>query len=163
MSDKGLELISRRRNEKVHWRTQAVRKIFTVITAFILISALLGLFGSGPLSRVEARSGAFTADYPRFTRIDAPQHIVLNIQSPEDHVDIRVDNAYLHQFQVEGITPPPTETRLEQDHTVYIFDAQPGAVGEIKVDLRAQEYGIVSGTLTSSTGDSIFLRQIIYP
>jgi hypothetical protein len=165
MTEKALQLINRRKNEQVHWRTQKVRRIFSVITAAVLIGALLGLFGTGPLSSVEARSnsGLLMAEYFRFVRMDAPTHFVLKVQSPDDRVDVRIENSYLNQFEVEGISPPPSETRLEKDQTVYVFDTEPGAVGEIKFDIRPQDFGMMSGVVTSSAGDSVTLRHFVYP
>ena len=34
---------------------------------------------------------------------------------------------------------------------MYVFATQPGSVAEIKINMRAQTYGMVSGVMTSST------------
>lgn len=50
---------------RIDWR---VRRVARVVFALVLLAALLGVFGDGPLARTKVASGSVSVEYDRFLR-----------------------------------------------------------------------------------------------
>jgi hypothetical protein len=160
----GLEGIDRQDNEATHWTTQKFRKIFKTCTAIVLIFAACGLFGGGALSRrtVAGPNGLLTVEYPRFLRLDSPVHLEFRFKSVKSAIDLRISNNYLREFNIEEFTPPPSATQVDNDFTTYLFNAGAGSEGFIKLKMRVENFGVITGDMSSS-GDAIHLQHLVYP
>jgi len=126
---------------------------------------LLGVFGSGPLSRTEARtpSGELLVDYERFERNGASSQLQVKARAGGDgKVWLSIDGALLERFTIESIHPQPitaesfgTGLRLQfqpdaQGWTTAYFSLHPDGIGPAKSVARLN-------------GQSVTLSQFIYP
>src|SRR5687768_4831418 len=99
-SNSGLDRIDIERNEQFHWKVQRIRKVSALLTLLILVGALIGLFGSGPISSVHATApdSSFQIQYSRFARLDSPIDLVMQVQPSENEIHIEMENRYLNHF-----------------------------------------------------------------
>jgi hypothetical protein len=151
------------------WRVQ---RIGWLLIALILVAALLGLFGSGPLSRavVSTPDGAVQLDYPRFTRYLAPAQLRLTVQpapNGEDTVTIWFNRQYLHELQIEQITPAPQTAVAEriagEEGIRYHFSAAAQSSLVVEFYLETEGIGLVRGQLTVGNQPPLEFWHFIYP
>ncbi|QRK08454.1 hypothetical protein JQX13_52565 [Archangium violaceum] len=148
----GLELKDEIEFQQRVWRLERVVWVFI---ALLLIAALLGVFGNGPLSHTVLLQGPLALEYERFERILAPSLLRLHLQpdAAEGRVEVWFERKYLETFQVQRIVPLPEEERAEADRLVFVFRAPPREratavsfyVIPLKPGLRRGRTGVVGG------------------
>lgn len=98
--------------------------------ALIVVLALVGVGGSGPLARTIARgSGVLTVDYARFARVGAVHPLVIRVAPARlsgESLDLFIDRRYLGGLRVRHVTPPPQRVVLLADAVRYSFAAAIG-------------------------------------
>ena len=136
----------------------------------ISLSALLGLFGDGPLAEVEAGSDqtGLRVEYERFVRQDAPGALTANIGRaairPDSILQIWLDRKWLEEMELKQITPEPDSTRLEADRVVYFFRVNPAAAPvRIMWYLETHALGRSHGRIGIPGGPTVSYSQFAYP
>ena len=137
--------------------------------AVVLVLALAGLLGSGPLSRSEVSlPGLLRIEYQRFARYQAAQTLTAHLEPAATRggeVRLWVDRGYLAHARVETITPPPARVEAAGDRLVYVFSmSRPGEPVTIVFALQSEHIGPTSGRvgLDGAEGFAPF-RQLVYP
>ncbi|MDQ2654906.1 MAG: hypothetical protein M3Z20_17880 [Chloroflexota bacterium] len=152
--------------QQKEWRLQ---RICWSIMALLIVAALLGLTGSGPLARAAAGdAGApLQLEYSRFVRLNAPTTLDIEIAGEAiagDQVELRVARAYLQDVSVEQIVPEPAEVRSAGDHLIFVFAvAQPGQPVAVTFDLRHTAFGPTSGQVGLADEMAVDFGQLILP
>lgn len=150
-------------------RMWTVQRYGWVIIALIVITALLGLFGSGPLStvRVGTPSAALQLRYDRFVRSQAPTDLYITLSAPtagSDKVQLWVNRSYVEHIEMQRITPMPIEVATSNAGLSYTFrvEDQTQAVTVI-FTLQPIGFGSLSGLLRNGTGETVRFHQLVYP
>jgi hypothetical protein len=140
------------------WRAQRIG--WLVIGAAIL-AALLGLFGTGPLSRASTDGGGLRVEYDRFARREQPMRLRLVL--PESKLDAQVSLArdYLEGLRVEQVVPEPKEVEVVGRWLVYHFSG-PGPLA-VTFDVQPIAFGRLAGLAEISPGEGVSFQQFIYP
>lgn len=129
--------------------------------------AVVGLLGSGPLSRHEVRTpDGLRVEYPRFARYETPETITVRV-APTASADVQVwvDRGYLERASVESVVPPPSRVEVAADRLVYVFPRhRRGEPVTITFRLQATRIGPASGRvgLVGGAAPAAF-RQLVYP
>lgn len=140
-----------------------------IVMAAVLLLALAGLFGRGPLSatRAAAVDDSLVAHYDRFLNRHDPTEITLlapRVERTGEEVRIRIQRDYIASFEIACITPEPERVEVEQDVLAYVFRlGDPGAALEITFLLEPQELGSLAGEARIDEGQPVALRQFVYP
>jgi len=135
----------------------------------VLVLALAGVFGSGPLSRQEVSlPGLLQVEYQRFARYEAPQTLTVRLEPAATRaaeVRLWVDRRYLDESRVETITPPPSRVEAATDRLVYVFPmSRPGELATITFDLQSRQIGPISGRVGLEGTEAVApFRQLVYP
>lgn len=137
------------------------RNVFAVIWALILIAALLGIFGTGPLSSARTSDGPLQAEYERFTRFGTTTELSITPGGGEGRTNIAISRGYLHDMVINDIQPQPQGATVLPDRIVYTFDAQPPA--ELKFFSTFREVGAQKATIWGPDGRSLSYTQFVYP
>lgn len=100
-----------------HKREQAFKRVGVVALYAVLLAALAGLFGSGPLSHASTRSvdGMVRVDYDRIVRANAPTSLrfhVRNSRRTDGTVNLWLDQSFAHSIMIEQIVPEPVQRRI---------------------------------------------------
>jgi hypothetical protein len=137
------------------------------VTLWLLMAAgLLGLFGSGLLSRTskETPDGKFRVEYERFARRKAQTEVRVRVEAPaRPEARVWVSRAYLHGVRVEEVSPTPLRVEAGEDHQVYVFPVNEGAT-RLHVQFRVlpDSAGSLSGSV--GVGDaSVEVSHFVYP
>lgn len=157
--------------ERRSWRLQ---RVAWVIGTLVLIAALAGVFGHGPMSdaSVESSDGALRLDYSRLTRSQSPSDLNFEIgpTAPRQGGQARlwIDRAFLNGSRIDRITPEPAEVATRGDRMVYTFHAPEGATAHVRFHLDVESLGSRAGAAgllaaDGSDGPSISFRQFVYP
>jgi hypothetical protein len=148
------------------WR---VERAGLVAMALVIVAALTGLTGGGPLSRAQARTadGRLTLEYERFMRWDAPAPLRLRFDaSAADGGEIRVwlDRGYLRDVKIERVVPEPQKVQLGAGRVTYVFPSAGGSAGDtVTMYVEPQSVGAVSLRAGLAGGRALAARQLVYP
>ncbi|GMA17427.1 hypothetical protein E5F05_11220 [Deinococcus metallilatus] len=156
-----------------HRREVRIERLGWAAMLLIVLAALLGLFGSGPLSekRVQTPDGGLQVKYNRFARYMAPTELRLTF-SPgavrDDQVHIWLSREYLQHMEIQKIIPEPDSAQLEGNRLTYTFNAlQNGQPGQILFELQTEAIGRLRGAagLAGASGNTQEVRftSFIYP
>ena len=121
------------------WRVQRVG--WSAMLAVVL-AALAGLLGNGPLSSATAgpAGGPLRVEYQRLARHGAPTTLQFHLApgaAPDGTARVWLDSAYLRGATVEGVFPEPESVRAGPDRMEYVFAlARPGAPATITFQLQ---------------------------
>lgn len=148
--------------QRREWRIQ---KLGWALMFLFLVAAVLGIFGTGPVSNatVGERDSAAWADYQRFGRRGAPLTLRVHVRPAATQFRVVLDRAYVETVRVQAVTPQPQSTQAAADHLIYIFEAaEPGQATAVTFDLQADQIGLTSGRVQAE-GRELGFVQFIYP
>ena len=153
--------------QRKSWRVQ---RIGWVVMLVIVIAALLGLFGDGPLSSAEAGNpeSGLTVRYERFTRMGARHVLDVEIASAQVEADsaaqLWIDRSWHEANQVRSIVPEPARSAVVADRIVYSFDAPASAASiMVRFELEARSFGWIRARAGLANGPSLSFGQLAYP
>lgn len=152
-----------------HRRAWFVQRVGWGVMALIVLAAFLGLAGSGPLTRVDAREadGAFEVVYSRFVRHRAPETIEVKVAGAaldEDELRLHVSRSFLEGISVESVQPEPSSVEVGSDRIVYVFDlVQAGAPVMVEFEVRYDDVGTKRGTVRVEGQRAVTVKQFVYP
>lgn len=165
MSHDGLEVNDSASFASSEWRVQRVAWAAMLV---VVVAALSGLFGPGPLSHetVASDDGRLRADYLRFARFGSPS--ALNIIADPDLatgglLELRVSRDWLERMQVENVLPPPSDVTIAGSELVYAFPVvEPGRRIFVTFEVTPDAIGTASASLGAAAADVEF-AQLVYP
>jgi hypothetical protein len=138
-----------------------MQRFGTAVGLAIVIAAILGFTGEGPLAHQSTQlpGGAFSLDYDRYVRSANQTSLQVQLnRAGQQRVAISQD--YLSKFQIGTITPQPQQSTVLGDRTVFTFNVQPGA--QLQFQVTPTQIGSHSGTVWTRDG-RISFRQFVYP
>ena len=107
-------------------RSWNVQRVGWAVMFVIVVAALAGLFGSGPLSGATAGDAStFQVRYARAIRHrDATQFRidVPTSRTSQNQVEIAIERSFLEGINLESIIPEPESVEAGADAIVYSFD-----------------------------------------
>jgi hypothetical protein len=137
--------------------------------ALIVIAALAGLFGPGPLSWADrsTSSGLVELQYDRFVRYMGDTTLELRIRpDPAEPRTARVwiSNDYLSGLNMEQVLPQPDVWTATNDGVMLTYPVS-GPDDRVIVELRAypDRVGPLRGALGVSVREPIRFWQFVYP
>lgn len=128
-------------------RSWALQRVIWGLMALVILLAMLGLFGDGPLSRAVAggSSKGLWVEYDRFARFQAPTVLKLHLtrQSPDvTQARVWVSNAFLDSCRLARINPEPVESIVESDRVEYVFLlGDPGQTSTVRMFIFPEKPG----------------------
>jgi hypothetical protein len=135
----------------------------------VVIAALLGLLGPGPLSRarVSDAQGTIQLEYYRLQRLQAPGKLEITIFNDAlrgDSVEVWLDSGYIERFEVIEVEPQPEKVSVTHGKQIYQFAIQ-GAKGPLKISFRTQsdKFGKISTALGLVGGGEVKFAQFVFP
>ncbi len=154
------------RQERREWRAE---RVGWVVFALILLAALLGLFGEGPLAKAQAgdEGSALWIDYARLERSEDASELVVHVGPEavqEGNVRLSFNREYVDRMGFERIHPEPESQILLSDRIVYAFEAEAtGGPLRITIVYQAPSYGSVPAQVAVEGGPTLEFRQFVYP
>jgi hypothetical protein len=150
-------------------RSWTVQRIGWIIMPLLVLAALLGLLGPGPLSSatVGSEAGPLWLEYDRFGHWERPTNLQLHLGAnvaAQGLARIWLDSAYVEKMQIEQVTPQPESVELAANRLIYTFQvAEPGQPTFITFHLKPEKFGPNRGEVGLVEGSSLQFSQFIYP
>jgi hypothetical protein len=150
---------------RADWRAQHIGwMVFTLI----IIAALLGAFGNGPLSSATLtdENAGLSIRYERIARWDSSllMRVTLLPENTSAQTAVMwINNAYLEGMPVQWMNPPPLRSTSREDRTMYEFPTGPGESGTITFEFRAERTGKHTLRLGRDDSDGVAIRQFVLP
>ncbi|HYE63641.1 MAG TPA: hypothetical protein VD997_16740 [Phycisphaerales bacterium] len=142
----GEEHFSQERREWVIQRTA------WAVMALILVAALLGLFGNGPLSKrvVESDPAGLRMEYQRIVRYQAQTQLKLRIDEVQgEEVTVTFGDGYFEHFELDTVVPEPDEQRSGDGQLVLVFKpARERGPVEVSVRAKVEKLGTIDGSVS---------------
>lgn len=132
-------------------REWAIQRIGWGAMMLVIVGALLGLFGTGPLSAatVGDAAGPLAVEYQRFVRHDGRTTVTIQVgggQAHDGQAEVWLAADYLDGVEVQHISPEPREVRADGDRQVYVFAVDDAAQPlEVSFSLQPRRIGRLSG------------------
>lgn len=143
--------------------------------ALILLAALAGLVGGGPVSRSTSSSGAETGitvrlDYPRWSRSRSPESLQITVAAPGANVEsisLVLPPSLTDRLEIERIVPEPASASTGPRGVTYTWsvDEWSGSV-RVRLDYRSLEAYLQEDEVVITVGDveqRLTLTQWIFP
>jgi hypothetical protein len=148
-------------------RTWRVQRVGWVVLALIVLAALAGLSGPGPLSNREATTDDLKVEYERFVRHGAQTELQVSIDASalrSGQASISISRDYLDSFNLQHVTPSPVRVQAGEDALKYVF-ASETANGSIEAtfELQPDEIGGHSVSIALDGGPPVSIKQFTYP
>jgi hypothetical protein len=139
-----------------------------VVMAVIILLALIGLFGGGPVSTTEqGSSGGLRITYERFERQMRPSRLTLNLPPPAEgagQVKFWIDRAYLEKVRIENISPEPASVEVGPDRMLYTIQVgDPGRRVDVVLVAQFEDSGLIRGQIGQDGSQPLSFSQFIFP
>lgn len=120
--DKELELTSDLALQERVWRAE---RLSWIVFVLLLIAALLGVFGSGPLAHASHRDpgGRLVVHYERLMRHSTMAALSFSVMPRGDSAEVWISNRFLREIQIERIVPEPRGMASDAERTLFRFEA----------------------------------------
>ena len=153
---------------KFQSRQWTVQRVGWAVMALVVLAAVVGVFGNGPLANATARSsdGAYQVEYARFARHRAPTSIrvVLQQGAVGSEARIAIDRGYADGMQVEQVYPEPESVEVGGNEVVYTFKlAAEGTATTVDFSALYEDMGRNGGTIALEVHPPVRLSQFVYP
>lgn len=135
------------------------RRCGTGVLVLLVLAAMSGLLGSGPLARTEAYAGALKIDYPRFAHHGYPVWLEVRAPAHEGPLEVVLDGDLVKAFDLDHMAPAPEQAVLGEGQ--LLLRLAPGTTA-VRLELTPREPGATEGHV-SAGGDSARVRTFVYP
>lgn len=145
------------------------RRVGPLILTLILLAALAGLIGPGPLSWTSAvdDAGLVGLQYSRFIRNIAATNLQVAVRSdPAQPRSARlwISSEYLTGINVQQITPQPDTSTAVNGGSVLEFPVSgPAETVTVQIQLQSNQIGLLRGQIGAPDREPIRFWQFVYP
>jgi len=147
-------------NLNQHRKGWAIQKIGWAVLYTGLVLALLGVFGTGPVSYKTKSENGNSVKYERFMRYESETEMTFEIKGVKDSITLVVPQRYMEYIDVLSITPLPIGNKTIDGETTYYFPGQGRA--SIHCNLMAKKTGNITATMIVNN-IPITIDHLIYP
>jgi hypothetical protein len=150
-------------------RSWAVERVGWIIGGLILIAALLGLFGPGPLSKARTASAdkGLSVEYHKFERYQAPVHLRIDIDgkaATNGQIELWLNRAFINALEIKHIDPEPQSVEIREDKFVYSFKAnQPVPSAQVCFHFEPNKFGKTRAHVGVVNGPQLQFSQFYFP
>lgn len=166
MGDVQLGALERRQQDDRRWRrATAWQRAGWTVFALLLLAALAGLAGPGPLSRATASAPLVHVAYERFARRLGDTSLDVTVRADPARPGVArlwIDGGYLAAVRVQDVVPEPDSWTSAGGGTVLAFPVA-GDRAEVSIRLGPDHIGTLDGAIGVPGRPPARFWQFIYP
>lgn len=146
------------------WAFQRAGWAFAVL---IVVAAMLGLLGDGPLAAARARADDLEVAYGRMERHRSPSRMVVTVSTAvaeQGKVELWLDREFADRLRIQHVTPEPESVETSRTRVTFTFEvdeSQPRA--RITYDVLQQGIGLQRGRVGVKEQGSVSFGQFVLP
>jgi hypothetical protein len=144
------------RFHRLNWAACRAARIYFLL---LILAAVLGLFGHGPLASVTARAGGIELSHDRFVREQG--RFGVRLTPDTNRVTLVLHGIVDARDQAEW-SPEPVSESMSGSERRLVFEAQPGQETIIEVRWTPRLSGVHRGTIQVA-GESFGVWAMVYP
>jgi len=154
---------------KLERRGWIFERIGWLAMLLIVLAALAGLIGNGPLSSDSAAAAdeSVTLEYDRFQHYHCRATLTVRVSgeaAEEKEVRLWFDQKFLSEIEIDRISPEPSETLVGNGRHVFVFPvADQGKSTEIIFHFEPDKIGAIRGQLGIEERDDVQFALFAYP
>ncbi|NRP73005.1 hypothetical protein ILFOPFJJ_03904 [Ensifer psoraleae] len=157
----GLQVEEHRQFQEAFWSAE---RLAWLGFASVLVLVILGLSGSGGIfSKQATRFQEGTAEFPRFSRWEAPEAITALLSAREQGPKVTISREFFRSFRVETIHPAPVSAEAGDHGMTYHFHSVPGQDVLLTLHVRPYRPGIASYRVGINREPVQDVRTIVWP
>jgi hypothetical protein len=148
-----------------HKREWFIKRVGWVIFLLILVAALAGLLGPGPLSKriVKQEAAGLTIEYERFLRSHREAELkILVHDAGSEELKIALGRELSRRSNIRSIVPEPESATSGEDQLLFKIKAN-GKNGEIKIEFEPTHMGNLAFDVNQEGKPPIQIRMFVYP
>lgn len=156
-------------DESLRRKAATAHRVGWGVMAAFLALAMLGLFGSGPISRARAggRGAPLRLEYERFGRHHTQTMIRAHLGPgavARGEARVWLDLDYVEGIQLRRITPEPERVEAGPDRLTYVFPvARADRPTTVTFHFEPERVGPLAGRIGLATGEGLGFGQFVYP
>jgi hypothetical protein len=148
-------------------RDWTFERVGWIVMLLLLVAALVGLLGQGPLSKSERASpdNSLRVEYDRFERHGASAELTLFVRRDSaagPAVSVWVKDDFLRGIQLDQIAPEPVRQVSVGDRTLFDI-AVAGDSARLTLAFRPKKWGARRIELGIMGREPLTLSQFVYP
>jgi hypothetical protein len=150
--------------QKWEWRVQ---RAAWLVWGMIILAALSGLLGSGPLSQQTDR---FSSDegilrHERYLRYHTVTQLELELPAGAltEPFQVWIQQEYLDSVEIKNISPKPAAERVANGGVQFEFAAADVAPGKFVFMFEPNAMGNLTGKIKAGDAEPLSFRQFVYP
>lgn len=148
-------------------RSWLMERIGWAVMTLIVVLAIAGLFGSGPLSSAIAgqKGGELWVEYNRFERLLSPTQVRACVgAAPAGELRLSITREYLERVHVQEIMPPPKRVEAAGDWFTFVFHgARAGSATSVTFYLKPNESGRLRASIRMGEMEPLSFGQLVFP
>ncbi|MFK3772977.1 hypothetical protein [Pseudomonas sp. NPDC089406] len=149
--------------QKRVWRFERVGWYVLVI---IVLLALAGLFGNGPLSDAEvvSQDGQLKVQYQRLSRSGSTDNLFITIQgSPGQPVMVELEGSLLREASIETMQPEPQVSMSDGPALLLKLGTSKDGMATLYLTLRSEHVGSLEGVVRAGSNTEVHFSTFLYP
>jgi hypothetical protein len=149
-------------------REWLMQRIGWVVLALLVLASLLGLTGSGLLSRARVTaSEGWQVEYNRFTRLHAQETLRVNVPAGAaegGELRLWLGRDYLDAIELQQVVPRPLRAEAGPDRHTFVFRvSDPDRPTTITIRFEPDQIGSLPGQVGVGVEEAVRFRQFVYP
>ena len=153
-------------NMPMQQRVWRFERVGWYVLVLIVLLALAGLFGNGPLSDAEVMSqdGRLKVEYQRLSRSGTTDNLFITVQGiPGQPVTVELEGSLLRKASIETIQPEPQMSMSHGPALLLQLGTSKDGRATLYLTLRSEHVGTLEGIVRAGPQSAVNFSTFLYP
>ncbi|MFK3815284.1 hypothetical protein ACI2KG_01515 [Pseudomonas sp. NPDC089407] len=155
-----------RENMPMQQRVWRFERVGWYVLVIIVLMALAGLFGNGPLSDAEkvSQDGRVKVEYQRLSRSGTTDNLFITVQGqPGQPVKVELEGSLLRAASIETMQPEPQRSMSRGPALSLQLGTGEDGVATLYLTLRSDHVGTLEGIVNAGPQSTVHFSTFLFP